>query len=130
MLNEIQERLSNKETFAIETTLAIKSYFNLIKQARLLGYETVLYFFYLPSAAMAKERVKLRVSKGGHTIPPEVIERRYKTGLKNFFEYIVLVDRWRMYKNDITPPELIAEGEMESVAKIYNFDLWERLRKE
>ncbi|MDB5207086.1 MAG: zeta toxin [Flavisolibacter sp.] len=86
MLTQIQERLSNKETFAIETTLAIRSYLNLVKQAQLLGYDVVLYFFYLPSAEMAKERVKLRVSKGGHNIPPGVIERRYEAGLKNFFE--------------------------------------------
>ncbi len=33
MLNEIQESLSNWETFAIETTLAIRSYLHLIKQA-------------------------------------------------------------------------------------------------
>jgi predicted ABC-type ATPase len=86
MLTQIQERLSNKETFAIETTLAIRSYLNLVKQAQLLGYDVVLHFFYLPSAEMAKERVKLRVSKGGHNIPPGVIERRYEAGLKNFFE--------------------------------------------
>ena len=63
MLAEIQERLLNKETFAIETILAIRSYLNLVKQAQLLDYETVLYFFYLPSAEMAKERVKLRVRR-------------------------------------------------------------------
>ena len=78
---------------------------------------------------MAKERVKLRVSKGGHHIPPDVIERRYTAGIKNFFDYILKVDRWRIYKNDLVPPELIGEGERQSVAKIYNFDLWEQLKK-
>ena len=78
---------------------------------------------------MAKERVKLRVSKGGHFIPPDVIERRYEAGIKNFFNFILKVDRWRIYKNDQSPPEFIAEGERETVAKIYNFELWERLRK-
>lgn len=129
MLEKIQETLKSKQTFAIETTLATKSYLNLVSQAQLLGYEVVLLFFYLPSAEMAKERVKLRVSKGGHNIPPDVIERRYVAGLANFFDYILKVDRWRIYKNDQTPPELIAEGEKETVAKIYNFELWERLRK-
>ena len=78
---------------------------------------------------MAKERVKLRVSKGGHNIPPEVIERRYEAGIRNFFDYILKVDRWRIYKNDQSPSELIAEGEKDSVAKIYNLDRWEKLRK-
>ncbi|HEX8315461.1 MAG TPA: hypothetical protein VF609_10725 [Flavisolibacter sp.] len=121
--------MTSYQTFAIETTLATRTYLNLVNQAQLLGYEVVLYFFYLPSAEMAKERVKLRVSKGGHNIPPEVIERRYAAGIKNFFEYILKADRWRIYKNNETPPELIAEGEREGVAKIYNLDLWEKLRK-
>jgi predicted ABC-type ATPase len=77
MLEKIQQTLSIGKTFAIETTLATKSYLNLVKRAQLLGYEVVLYFFYLPSAEMAKERVKLRVSEGGHNIPADVIERRY-----------------------------------------------------
>lgn len=37
------------------------------------------------SKQMAKERVTLRVSKGGHNIPPDVIERRYAAGITNFF---------------------------------------------
>lgn len=78
---------------------------------------------------MAKKRVKLRVSKGGHNIPPEVIERRYEAGIKNLFDYILKVDRWRFYKNDRTPPEFIAEGERETVTKIYNLDLWEKLKR-
>lgn len=129
MLEQIQETLSAKQTFAIETTLATRTYLNLVNQAQLLGYEVVLYFFYLPSAEMAKERVKLRVSKGGHYIPPEVIERRYVAGIKNFFDYILQVDRWRFYRNNSTQPELIAQGERENLTKIYNLELWEQLRK-
>ena len=129
MLERIQETLAARKTFAIETTLATRTYLNLVKQARLSGYEVTLLFFYLPSAEMAKERVKLRVSEGGHNIPPDVIERRYYSGIKNLFEYILIVDSWWLYKNDMTPPELIAEGELESITKIYTFELWEQLRK-
>src|ERR1044072_9142755 len=112
MLEQVQETLTANKTFAIETTLATKSYLNLVNQAQLLGYDVVLYFFYLPSAEMAKERVKLRVSKGGHNIPADVIERRYIAGIRNFFEYILKVDRWRIHKNDVATPELIAEGQL------------------
>ncbi len=129
MLEEIQLRLLQKQTFAIETTLATRGYFNLIKQARLFGYDIVLYFFYLPSADMAKERVKLRVSKGGHNIPDDVVERRYYLGIKYFFEYLKLADRWYIYENNITPPFLIARGEMPNTVLIYNFELWEQLQK-
>lgn len=129
MLNQIEEQLEAKQTFAIETTLASRSYINLIKRSRLLGYEIVLYFFYLPSAEMAKERVKLRVSEGGHNIPADVIERRYVSGVRNLFEYIEIADQWAIYKNDITPPELIAEGELETKKVIHKFEIWESLKK-
>ena len=129
MLEQIQAALSAKQTFAIETTLATRIYLNLVNQAGLLGYEVVLYFFYLPSVEMAKERVKLRVSNGGHNIPPAVIERRYYTGIKNFFEYMLQVDNWFIFESHISPPLLIAEGELNGIAKIYNLELWEKLRK-
>jgi predicted ABC-type ATPase len=129
MLEKIQQTLSTGKTFAIETTLATKSHLNLVKRARLLGYETVLYFFYLPSAEMAKERVKLRVSEGGHNIPSDVIERRYSSGLVNFFEYSLAVNRWYMYENTQPALQPIARGEMPDTVIIYNFELWEKLKK-
>lgn len=128
MLEQVQQRLSEKSTFAIETTLATPSYFNLIKQAHLIGYDIVLYFFYLPSPEMAIERVKLRVSKGGHNIPTEVIERRYHLGIRYFFEYLKLAERWYFYENSISPPRIIARGEMPNMVSIYKFELWERLK--
>jgi predicted ABC-type ATPase len=93
MLQEIEKRLNERATFAIETTLATRSYINLVKRAQLIGYEVVLFFLYLPSANMAKKRVAFRVSKGGHNIPKDVIERRYVAGIKNLFGFIEIVDQ-------------------------------------
>ena len=128
MLKQIDEMLEKKATFCIETTLATRSYLQLVKRAQLMGYEVVLYFFYLPSAEMAKERVKLRVSEGGHNIPEDVIERRYNSGIKNFFDYILLADRWYIYENITAPPSAIARGEMPHTIIIYNFKLWQELK--
>ena len=129
MLEEIDKRIEHKETFAIETTLASRSYLQLVRRVQLLGYEVVLYFFYLPSAEMAKQRVALRVSKGGHFIPEAVIERRYVTGIRYLFEYIALVNAWAVFQNDNTPPELIAEGELDNKPIIHKFEIWELLKK-
>ena len=128
MLEQVETSLAAKQTFAIETTLATRSYLNLVKRAQIIGYDVVLIFFYLPSSEMAKERVALRVSLGGHAIPPEVIERRYIAGIKNLFEFIRVVDRWYIYENTGTPPELIARGELNTSAKVSNLVLWEKLK--
>ena len=57
------------------------------------------------------ERVKLRVSEGGHNIPEDVIERRYLRGIKNLNEiFIDLVDYWIVIDNSKRPFSFVAVG--------------------
>lgn len=51
------------------------------------------------SADIAKERVKIRVSKGGHGIPDEAIERRYFDSLANLSKVINICDKINIYDN-------------------------------
>lgn len=100
MLQRIDYLLSHKETFAIETTLATRSYKALVERAQSLGYEVVLLFFWLPSPSYAEQRVATRVASGGHNIPQEVIHRRYWRGIQNLFNiFVPIVDRWALYDN-------------------------------
>ena len=100
MLQRIKHLMAERKTFAIETTLATKSYANTIKKAKELGYNVILLFFWLPSPEMAVERVAKRVSEGGHNIPDDVIYRRYYAGLQNFFTiFAPIVDSWMFYNN-------------------------------
>lgn len=128
MLEEIETNLAEKNTFAIESTLATRSYLNLIKKAQLINYQVVLLFFYLPSAEMAKQRVALRVSEGGHNIPSEVVKRRFQSGLENLKKFIEIVDVWVIYDNSKFPSRIIAKGQYDKKIKIINFEIWERLK--
>lgn len=127
MLMEIDEKIAQKETFAIETTLSSKGYLQLIKRAQLIGYEVVLYFFYLPSDEIALKRVAERVRKGGHNIPPEVVKRRYASGISMLKYYLEIADEWFIYQNEKSPPSIIAEGSGISKIKIANFEIWKQL---
>lgn len=127
MLMEIEEKLFEKATFAIETTLSSKGYLHLVKRAQLIGYEVVLYFFYLPSAEIARIRVAERVRKGGHNIPSEVVQRRYDSGIMMLKFYLELADEWFVYHNEESPPTLIAEGSRANKIKITNFEIWKQL---
>lgn len=101
MLQRIDLLLSQRKTFAIETTLATRSYSSLVKRAQKNGYHVVLLFFWLPSPEMAVMRVAKRVSEGGHNIPTETIYRRYWLGLQNFFNiFISIVDCWMFFDNE------------------------------
>lgn len=100
MLQRIDVLLSRHVTFAIETTLATRSYKNLVKRAKESGYKVILLFFWLSSPEMAEMRVAQRVASGGHNIPEDIIHRRYWAGLRNLFEiFVPIVDLWSLYDN-------------------------------
>lgn len=119
MLRRIDTLLSASQTFAIETTLATKSYRNLVKKAKMLGYRVILLFFWLPSPEMAVERVANRVASGGHNIPDDVVHRRYWAGLKNLFEiFVPIVDLWSLYDNGITIVPIVECNEIVDYYKL------------
>ncbi len=110
MLSRIQNLLLKNDSFAVETTLATKSYKQLVVQAQQLGFRVVLLFFSLQTVALAEARVQLRVAAGGHNIPNEIIERRFKRGLTNLFEiYLPLVNKVLLLDNSYGKLTLIAE---------------------
>lgn len=54
----------------------------------------------MDSPDLAVFRVAERVKMGGHFVPEDTIRRRFKAGLKNFFNlYLPLADSWQMYDN-------------------------------
>lgn len=113
MIHRIESLVGQRKTFAIETTLATRSYAALVHKVHDLGYNVVLLFFWLPSPEIAVKRVAKRVSEGGHNIPSETIYRRYRLGLQNFFDiFIDIVDSWSFYDNLNTPVELANDDEI------------------
>ena len=130
MLNRINELLSENENFAFETTLSTKSYKTKIQEAKDKGYRVILLFFWLQNIELAKERVKIRVSEGGHNIEPEVIERRYIRGIKNLFDiYLPIVDGAFIFDNSEAKHELIADKQIDTSINIANIDKFNILKK-
>ena len=128
MLERIKSFLDQGQTFAFETTLATKSYKNLIQVAKHKGYSTILLFFWLNSPDLAVKRVEARVKEGGHNIPEKVIRRRYENGLKNFFTmFEPIVDSWTFIDSSGESYELIAE-KTASKEVVYQSDIWNELK--
>ncbi|MFA5301187.1 MAG: zeta toxin family protein [Bacteroidales bacterium] len=129
MLKRIKSLTDTKEDFAFETTLAVRSYASLIEKTKKKGYEIMLVYFWLKSPDLAVERVQNRVIAGGHSIPENVIRRRYWSGMRNLFNiYIPLSNRWLLINNSETPSSLIAEGSGLKETKIYNKRDYEQLK--
>lgn len=58
---------------------------------------------------MAVDRVRIRVSEGGHNIQNDVIKRRYFGGIKNLFDiYLNIVDQAVIFDSSGLIPETIA----------------------
>ena len=129
MLRRIESLLSQQLDFAFETTLATRSFVNLVKEAKATGYFVTLIYYWLENADLAIERVKTRVSEGGHHIPEETIVRRYSAGLKNFLHlYKDIVDYWILIDNSKDIYNLIAEGEMQKTNQFYDIDKWNLIK--
>lgn len=131
MLNRIEVLMQNREDFAIETTLATRSYVDVIGRARNIGYKTTLVYFWLSSPEEAKRRVAIRVRKGGHHIPDDVIRRRYLRGIYNLIHlYLSVCDLWLIFNNTLGNPEFISEGEFSNSEIIYNADIWNTIKNQ
>jgi predicted ABC-type ATPase len=130
MIHRINELIENGETFAFKTTLSTRSYHEKVKYAQSKGYKVTLFFFWLNTVELAIDRVKTRVSEGGHNIDREVIIRRYSKGIQNLFSiYIPLVDEFLVIDNSEAKYELIAEKNKESSLAILNLGKWNKLKQ-
>jgi len=128
MLRRIDELLREKTNFAIETTLASKTYKNTILTAREKGYNITLVYFWLNNVELARERVKNRVKEGGHNIDSQVIERRYYSGIKNLFDiYLPIVDIALIYDNSNIQHIFIAKKEFENNIQIIENQIFNKI---
>ncbi|MFC3416936.1 zeta toxin family protein [Algoriphagus hitonicola] len=125
MLERIHDLIEKEEVFAFETTLSTRSYLGVIRKAQKHGYFVSLVFFWLESENLAIQRVKKRVSEGGHHIPEEVIRRRYQRGIYNLFKlFFDIVDYLVIVDNSGPIPDLVAEKDITlQIVNIYKFEM-------
>ncbi len=83
MIQNINECVKKSESFAFETTLSGKGYINKISKWKTKQYEIIIYYLKVPTVEFAIERVKLRVSQGGHNVPAEKIRSRIPRTMKH-----------------------------------------------
>jgi predicted ABC-type ATPase len=128
MLKRIEELLLTNEDFAFETTLATRSFHQLIKKAKSLGYSVGLIYFWLDSVELAENRVKTRVEEGGHDIPKDVIKRRYYRGIENLFNlYHELCELVLIYDNSNNVPDLIYSYD-NKIVTVHNSEKLQRVK--
>lgn len=131
MIDRISELIKKGNTFAFETTLATKSFKEKIIKAKSLNYNVILVYFWLENVNLAIERVKLRVSEGGHNIPEDVIVRRYYRGINNLFDiYLDIVDEYILVDNTENKIEVIVERRQNKDLTIFNHNKFDKIKEQ
>ena len=111
LLETINEHVAAGKSFAFETTLSGLAYSRSIPKWRKRGYFVEILYLRLSDPDVAIDRVRQRVSVGGHDVPEAVIRRRFHAGLRNFEKiYRELVDQWKIYDNSGREPILLSSG--------------------
>jgi predicted ABC-type ATPase len=110
MLKRIREIAKKQESFAFETTMASRSFVHFLSKCKSNGYGIHLIYIWLQSPELSIARVAKRVQAGGHSVPTDVIRKRYNRGFENFFKlYLPMADSWSFYDNSKSTPLLFAE---------------------
>lgn len=111
LLAEFKALRVRRESFAVESTLSGLTYLRLLRGAKQRGFCIYLHHLWLPTPDMAIARVRERVKKGGHNVPVADIRRRFTRGLRHLIhDYAPLADRWAVWNNQCSPPELMAHS--------------------
>lgn len=129
MIMRLRTLSNSGSDFAFEMTLAARSFAPFIIDCRAKDYTINLIYFWLQSVDLAVERVAVRVASGGHSIPEDVIRRRYQRGRINLISlYLSLCDRWIIYDNSNNDTRLVAEYRRGQQIVVYENAIWNQIK--
>ncbi|MEQ1666467.1 MAG: hypothetical protein ABL927_13950, partial [Bdellovibrionales bacterium] len=83
-----------------------------LKRAKMQNYRISIYFLFLKNVSQNLERIRMRVSMGGHNIPKDAVLRRQSRCFHNFWNiYRPLADEWYLFDNSSAKPILILSNQ-------------------
>jgi predicted ABC-type ATPase len=94
-----QQYAKSERSFVVETTLAGKSYLNLMSEMKSHGWSVILIYIGIDNPNMNVQRVSDRVELGGHDVPRADILRRYERSLANLSKAAKIADLLTLYDN-------------------------------
>ena len=98
-LMQVQACINNHQSFIVESTISGRVYLRYLEQAKVAGFKCILIYVALQSPELSAQRVEARVSRGGHDIPAQDIQRRYPKSFQNLKAYLRLCDLAYIYDN-------------------------------
>jgi len=113
---QLEAAMTNGTSFAFETTLGGTTIARLLGEAA-ATHDILMIFCGLASVQLHLDRVKLRVSQGGHDIPEEKIRKRWDSSRQNLIALLPRLAHPQMFDNsaeaapgeDVPFPVLVLE---------------------
>jgi predicted ABC-type ATPase/predicted transcriptional regulator of viral defense system len=132
LLARLRELAERQVDFAFEGTLSGRTLHAFLRRLADIGYESHVFYLWLPSVELAVARVRRRVQAGGHDVPEPVIRRRFRASLVNFDRfYRPAASAWRLYDGSfIGGRRLIAHGATGSQPAIVDAERWAFVRRQ
>jgi len=95
----LERALHERLDFAFETTLGGQTITDLLARALQTDFEVRMWYVGLESVELHVERVRARVSRGGHDISAERIRQRFDSSRLNLIRLIPGLTELRLYDN-------------------------------
>jgi predicted ABC-type ATPase len=108
MRSKIEDEVSARRSFGVETTLSGHQTLRQMKNCKLLGYKIYLHFIYVEKLTVSRARVVQRVQMGGHGVPEEDQIRRFDRSFANLPLAIELADMALIFNNSKQSHQLVA----------------------
>ena len=106
-LERIAQLISERASFAFETTLSGRGHLRLLAEAKAAGYQIAIYYLWMPEPAALPLRIGHRVLAGGHDVPTDDVMRRYARSRANVKEDAALADTLLVFDAVPTTQRLI-----------------------
>lgn len=126
---ELRHKLiADKKSFAFESVFSTDEKVQFLLKAKAAGYFVRLFYVGTETPKINIHRIKLRLQKGGHTVPTDKVIKRYGRSLSKVTALITECDRCYFYDNSIEgeEPALMFRTVDGVVAKTYakTLPLW------
>lgn len=106
------------QTIGVETVLSTDKYRSLVTAAKERGFEFRLIYVYVDSLERQLERIRLRVAKGGHSVPPDKVAERRQRSFDQLPWFLDAADQAWIFDNSGADPVLVAEKDQPGVTAL------------
>lgn len=96
------------QTIGVETVLSSPKYRRLVEKAKAHGFEVCFVYVYLDSVDLQLDRIRARVAKGGHDVPPDKVATRRERSFEQMPWFFVNAERAWVFDNSGDIPDLVA----------------------